>query len=327
MSQIILKSIKSRHLGGSDRVLSGVAVTEREVVLGGGARAVDLNGTYSVGQLYVTEYRLASPRHPWPVLLWHGGGMTGAQWEATPDGRTGWLWRLLQAGFDVLVSDGPERGRASWAMVPQIFEQPPLFRTKEDAWSVFRLGPAGGYHANLAQRRAFTPQQFPVHAFDAFARQFVPRWTGHDDMALAAYQALVEQTGPCFLIGHSQGGGYAAHIARRCPGLVRAVVAVEPTGVPVDAALPVAPHLVVWGDHFEAHALWRHYRSQAEHYWQQLIARGQIGHTLDLPAQQILGNSHFCMSDRNSDDIADLVGDWLAHQSAAPHSAIGDKAP
>jgi len=32
---------------------------------------------------------------------------------------------------------------------------------------------------------------------------------------------------------------------------------------------------------------------------------------LDLPAAGIAGNSHFCMLDRNSDRIAELIVDWL----------------
>jgi len=314
MPPIALQSIKSRYLGGHDRVVTGLEVCEREVAAGGGPRRLDMNGTYSVGQIYVTEYRLAAPRYPWPVLLWHGGGMTGAQWESTPDGRTGWLWRLLQAGFDVFVSDAPERGRASWAMAPQLYAEPPVFRAKEEAWEVFRIGPAGGYHADAARCRVFGGQQFPVQHFDGFARQFVPRWLGHEAMAMRAYQVLLEHTGPCLVVGHSQGGGYATQLAQQCPGLVRAVVAIEPTGVPADCLLAGVPHLAVWGDHFDQSPLWTRYRQQAEHYWQQLARRGGQARTLDLPAQQIRGNSHFCMADHNSDDIADLVSTWLADQ-------------
>jgi hypothetical protein len=63
-----------------------------------------------------------------PVLLWHGGGMTGFTWETTPDGRPGWLWRFLQAGYEVMVSDAVERGRSSWAMFPQVYKEAAVFR-------------------------------------------------------------------------------------------------------------------------------------------------------------------------------------------------------
>ena len=36
--------------------------------------------------------------------------------------------------------------------------------------------------------------------------------------------------------------------------------------------------------------------------------------TFDLPAMGIKGNSHMLMMDRNSDDIAKLINDWIAKQ-------------
>jgi pimeloyl-ACP methyl ester carboxylesterase len=310
-SPVLLKSLRSHFLGGREAVASGLPVLRRQVVGNGAARAIDMNGSYCAGQLYVQEYRLAEPRHPHPVLLWHGGGMSGAQWESTPDGRQGWLWRLLQSGYDVFVADAPERGRASWAMYPQIYDAAPIFRSKEEAWHLFRIGPANGYAPRGQPRRAHPGQQFPADAFDTFAKQFVPRWLAHDAMALDAYRELLDLAGPCIVIGHSQGGGYATQLARECPGPIRAVVAVEPTGTPerVDGSLP--PQLLVWGDHFDHHDTWQRYRAQTDAYWDALRRAGRRADVLDLPAAGIAGNSHFCMLDRNSDRIAELIVDWL----------------
>ncbi|MCH1994482.1 alpha/beta hydrolase [Achromobacter xylosoxidans] len=308
---VLLKSLRSHFLGGREAMASGLPVLRRQVVGNGAARAIDMNGSYCAGQLYVQEYRLAEPRHPHPVLLWHGGGMSGAQWESTPDGRQGWLWRLLQSGYDVFVADAPERGRASWAMYPQIYDAAPIFRSKEEAWHLFRIGPANGYAPRGQPRRAHPGQQFPADAFDTFAKQFVPRWLAHDAMALDAYRELLDLAGPCIVIGHSQGGGYATQLARECPGPIRAVVAVEPTGTPerVDGSLP--PQLLVWGDHFDHHDTWQRYRAQTDAYWDTLRRAGRRADVLDLPAAGIAGNSHFCMLDRNSDRIAELIVDWL----------------
>lgn len=308
---VLLKSLRSHFLGGREAVASGLPVLRRRVVGNGAARAIDMNGSYCAGQLYVQEYRLVEPRHPHPVLLWHGGGMSGAQWESTPDGRQGWLWRLLQSGYDVFVADAPERGRASWAMYPQIYDAAPIFRSKEEAWHLFRIGPANGYAPRGQPRRAHPGQQFPADAFDTFAKQFVPRWLAHDAMALDAYRELLDLAGPCIVIGHSQGGGYATQLARECPGPIRAVVAVEPTGTPerVDGSLP--PQLLVWGDHFDHHDTWQRYRAQTDAYWDALRRAGRRADVLDLPAAGIAGNSHFCMLDRNSDRIAELIVDWL----------------
>ena len=307
---VLLKSIRSHFVGGAEAVAGGVPMQQKQVV-GNAPRLIDMNGGYSAGQLYVQEYRLAQPRHPYPVLLWHGGGMTGAQWESTPDGRQGWLWRLLQAGYDVFVSDAPERGRASWAMYPQVYDSAPIFRSKEEAWRLFRIGPATGYAPAGQPRHPYPAQQFPVDAFDTFAKQFVPRWLTHGEMALDAYRQLLDLAGPCIVIGHSQGGGYATLLAQEYASTVRAVVALEPTGTPATAHDALPPQLLVWGDHFAADDTWQRYRAQTDAYWTALRAAGQHADVLDLPATGIAGNSHFCMLDRNSDQIAELIVDWL----------------
>ncbi|EJO30394.1 alpha/beta hydrolase [Achromobacter marplatensis] len=310
-SPVLLKSIRSHFLGGVEAVAGGVPMLQKKVVDNASARLIDMNGGYSVGQLYVQEYRLAKPLHPYPVLLWHGGGMTGAQWESTPDGREGWLWRLLQAGYDVFVSDAPERGRASWAMYPQVYDSAPIFRSKEEAWRLFRIGPASGYAPAGQPRHAYPAQQFPIDAFDTFAKQFVPRWLTHGDMALDAYRQLLELAGPCIVFGHSQGGGFATLLAHEYAATIRAVVALEPTGTPAAVPWQLPPHLLVWGDHFQADETWLRYRAQTDAYWRALRAAGVRAETLDLPSAGIAGNSHFCMLDRNSDQIAGLIVDWL----------------
>lgn len=310
IDSIALRSIKSFYVGGSRRVIEGLPVQKRQIVPGAPEREVNMNGTYTVGQMYVQEYRLAKPIFPYPVLLWHGGGMCGSQWESTPDGRDGWASVLLQQGFDVVVSDGPERGRSPWLMTDCTPDALPLFRSQEEAWSLFRIGPNHGYATERTERIAYRGQQFPHSAFDAFAKQFVPRWLSHNHLELQAYEALVSHVGPCVLIGHSQGGGYALQVAQHQPALVKAVVAIEPTGMPQTSHQSRAPHLAVWGDYFQHSPIWTAYRAEAEAYWHRLAQTGRADE-IDLPACGIHGNSHFMMLDRNNRHVAGLVCEWL----------------
>lgn len=309
---ISLASIRSFFVGGSTAVISGLPVEYRSMVLNGAPRRVDPNGEHTYGQMYVQEYRLSAPRHPHPVLLWHGGGMTGCTWETTPDGRDGWLWHFLKAGYDVLVCDAVERGRSSWARFPEIYREAPVFRTKHEAWTTFRIGPE--YDPDPLRRVAFPGQLFPVGHFDGFANQWVPRWPGHESMILDAYTALVDVVGKCHLVAHSQGAGFAAEVARRRSGTVQSVVCVEPGGMPAPVshgAGPLPPHLVIWGDFIEASGShWIGYRQQAEHYFDAISHEADIC-TLDLPAMGIPGNSHLPMMDRNSGEVLDQVLAWL----------------
>ena len=110
-----VRDIGSFHVGGRMISLTGMAPRVRVSTAGGAVHPIDPDGEMIVGQMYVQYVKLAHPRSAHPLLLWHGGGMSGVNWETTPDGRPGWQMFFLRAGFDVFVSDAVERGRASWA--------------------------------------------------------------------------------------------------------------------------------------------------------------------------------------------------------------------
>src|SRR5688572_24677791 len=70
-------------------------------------------GAFVSGQQMYVEYMIPSRvRHPFPVVLVHGGGGQGTDWMSTPDGRPGWLHYLVSEGFKVYVVDRPGHGRS-----------------------------------------------------------------------------------------------------------------------------------------------------------------------------------------------------------------------
>ena len=74
------------------------------------ARATYVNGK----QMYVEAFIPAKVRHPYPMLLVHGGGGQGLDWLGTPDGRRGWAQILLEEGYKVFVVDRPGHGRSPY---------------------------------------------------------------------------------------------------------------------------------------------------------------------------------------------------------------------
>lgn len=58
----------------------------------------DPNGTHWVKQMYVQYTEVAEPVSKYPILMWHGGGLTGITWETTPDGREGFDTLFLRYG-------------------------------------------------------------------------------------------------------------------------------------------------------------------------------------------------------------------------------------
>lgn len=309
-----VREVGSFHAGGAQVSLSGLP--EREIRLTPSAPPIKVNpnGDFETGQLYVQYVRLASPRARYPLLMWHGGGLSGVTWETKPDGAPGWQQYFLTQGHDVYVSDAVERGRASWSRYPEIFSSEPFFRPKHEGWEGFRIGPR--YHTDPRQRVAYPGVQFPIQAYDQFAKQVVPRWATNDVATQAAYDALVERVCPCVVMVHSQGAAFAMQAALNAPGKIKGIVAVEPGGAPDPAQFDLSrvkgvPHLFVWGDNLAQSEVWGKLRQAPDRYQAALLARGGVADTLDLPGQGISGNSHMLMMDRNSDQVADLVQAWM----------------
>lgn len=307
------------HIGGRPVTLSGLPT--RDIVFTAGAPPfrMDPNGDFETEQAYVQYVKLTRPAARWPVLMIHGGGLSGVTWETKPDGAPGWQWFFVNAGFDTYVADAVERGRASWSRYPEIFKGEPVFRTKKEAWELFRIGPT--YATEPAQRATFPETRFPITAFDQFMKQGVPRWATNDAPTQAAYNQMVQKLCPCVIVVHSQGGNFAFNAALAAPDKVKAIIAVEPSGAPdtdrVDLAkLKDVPHLFIWGDYLDRHPLWAKLVPNIHRYRDGLRRAGARADDLDLPARGVRGNSHMLMMDRNSDEIARMAIDWLAQVGA-----------
>jgi hypothetical protein len=77
---------------------------------GGVPATIDRNGKYLVEAMYVQYLLPVDRRGVVPLLMWHGGGLTGVTYETKPDGGEGWLTWFLKKGWDVYNSDAVERG-------------------------------------------------------------------------------------------------------------------------------------------------------------------------------------------------------------------------
>ena len=300
-----LAAMGSFHVGGRELVISGeplrtTAFTPHTTV------TYDPNGHYAIEPAYVQWFRPAQPVTDRPLLLVHGGGLTGASWETTPDGRPGWMELLLRRGFPVFVIDNVERGRAGFCALPGVWDGAPLARNAEWAWELFRFGPKAGY-----PDRPFPGQRFPIAHMAAFARSFVPRWTSTNDAQVAALVAAIRRIGPLDLICHSHGGELALRAAAACPEQVRAVVALEPSGY-TDDLDPIRQRvLTVLGDFLDCdpYATARTARMRA--FAAGLAARGVRNELREMAARGRPGHSHMLMMDLGSEALAAEIADWL----------------
>ena len=309
-----VKEVGSYHIGGRQVTLTGLP--EQEIIFSPGAPPlkVNPNGDFEVEQMYVHYTLLAQPKGKVPLLLWHGGGLAGVTYETKPDGKPGWEMYFLKAGWDTYVSDAVERGRASWARFPQIFKSDPMFRTKKEAWELFRFGKT--YATNPAERVAMPDTKFPIEAFDQFTKQGIPRWVTNDGVTQKAYDEYVDKVCPCVILVHSQGGNFGITAALNNPSKVKALVLVEPSGAPDPdktdiSALRNIPILWVWGDYLDTQPFWKNIYAKQEQFRAAVNRIGGKTESIVLPSADIKGNSHMMMMDRNSDQIAALIQDFL----------------
>jgi pimeloyl-ACP methyl ester carboxylesterase len=141
----------------------------------------------------------------------------------------------------------------------------------------------------------------------------------NDATTQSAYDALVDKICPCIVVVHSQGGSFGFNAALTAPDKIKALVAIEPSGAPdpskVDLGkLKGVPHLIVWGDFRDKVAVWQRIQVPPTKYRDALVAAGGKADVFDLPVMGVKGNTHMMMMDRNSDEVAKLVHDWIVKQ-------------
>ena len=204
-------------------------------------------GSYVRKQMYV-HYRVPeNKKHKWPIVLVHGGGLTGATYETTPDGREGWDTYFVRKGFTVYVVDEPGRGRAGFDPEPinrgkaeaNLTLVPTIRRfTQELAWTFFRIGPT--------YPTPYPNTKFPIAAARELSAQGVPYAEttfqgGGNATAPPALAALLDRIGPAIVISHSLGGPHTDLLVGLRPNLLKGVINLEAVQTPVAATRSSPP--------------------------------------------------------------------------------------
>ena len=136
---------------------------------------VTREGDITTGQMYV-QYQVPVAAKHLPVVMIHGGGLSGQAYDTTPDGRMGWSEYFLRSLRPVYVVDQAGRARSGFDATSYNEARlgtkspkdlaPVLIIGHEYAWTWFRLGPKFGV--------PFPDTQFPIEAVDAFYKMWIP---------------------------------------------------------------------------------------------------------------------------------------------------------
>jgi len=292
-------------------------------------------GDITVNQMYVQyQIPLQGARHV-PVVMVHGCCLSSKTWETTPDGRIGWSEYFVRkqrsvyladqvsrarSGFDPSTFGEVRTGKAPPAQLPSI-----LNATHQFAWTVFRFGPKFG--------EAFPDEQFPLQAVDELYKQMIPDLNAllprDANPTWTQMAALGAQLHGAVLIGHSESGFFPERAALIDASGIRGAITIETqceTGLTAAqlATLAKIPTLIMFGDHLEAVTdgprFWKPAFDSCNTFIEQLKKTGGDAQMMYLPALGIKGNSHMLMQDKNSNQLADLLIDWIDHHVEA-HAA------
>jgi len=222
---------ESNHVARKSFWADGPLRTSRRGQFWVTAERVTIEGqAYQRGPMFVAWEAPEHVTQPLPIVLVHGGTFQGTEWLDTPDGRPGWAQRLLESGYAVFIVDRPGHGRSPYH--PDV------------------IGPTGppfpyarAKQVYFSDDAAAAQTQWPFAeadsaAFDAFMAGYGPM-----PADLAASQVmdadrlarLLDRIGPSIVVTHSASGPDGWLLGDRRPGLVAAIVAIEPMGPPFSA--------------------------------------------------------------------------------------------
>ena len=313
-----------------------------------GERVEHEGKTYQRGPMFAEWEAPETVTHPTPIVLVHGGGFQGTEWLDTPDGRPGWAQRLVEAGYATVIVDRPGHGRSP-LHTDIVGPMGPPF-SYEGGRQIYCPPDPSGKHTQWP----FAPDD--AEAMDQFIAGYGPLPADlavSEDMDADRLARLLDRIGPAILLTHSASGPSGWLAADRRPGLVKAIVSVEPMGPPFAdipnigelrwgltavpltfdprRATPVAvrdadpvtlrlpnlvglPIAVVTGDTSA-------FAPASTPIVAALKAGGAAAELLHLPDHGVTGNGHGLIYEKNSDAALAPVLAWLGRLADATPAA------
>jgi pimeloyl-ACP methyl ester carboxylesterase len=199
-----------------------------------GGKTMKVDGReYFYGQMYVEVKIPARQTHPYPIVMVHGGSMSGTNYTGTPDGREGWAQYFVRRGYAVYVVDQPGRGRSGFLPAAS-----GAMRNSERANSAsrfvaqakFNLWPQATLHTEWP--RTGEPDDPATLQLAMSQLPAIEDFNKQQPLNRDALIALLDKIGPSILLTHSQAGAFTWPVADARPELVKAILAIEPNGPP-----------------------------------------------------------------------------------------------
>ncbi len=219
-----------------------LVLAEDSYFFAGGRYVKAADGEIMTGQMYVHAMVPAQVTQRYPIVMIHGMGQSGSNFEGTPDGREGWAQDFVRGGYAVYVVDQPARGRSAHhpdqdgPTARNIFGNAAGMVRRFTAPENFNDYPQAKLHTQWPGKGPGKGQPGDPVFDQFFATQVeaLPTASGKPELLMKeAGAALLDRIGPAILLTHSQSGAFGWQIADARPKLVRGILAVEPSTKPV----------------------------------------------------------------------------------------------
>jgi pimeloyl-ACP methyl ester carboxylesterase len=203
------------------------------------------------GQIYVEVLAPKTQRRPYPLVLIHGAAQTATNWMGTPDGRKGWAEYFVEQGYVVYMIDQPMRGRSA---IHPGDGATRMFTAENEQFQFTAIESDGTWpgrekHTQWPGDGANKGKKGDP-AFDAFYASQVETVMSNEETQKRnqdAGAALLDKIGPAIVLTHSQSGPFGWLIADIRPKLVKAIIAVEPSGPPFENTVIGTGRARAWG--------------------------------------------------------------------------------
>lgn len=231
---------------------------------------------------YVSYQKPISPKR-YPLVFQYGGAQSKRTWESGPDGREGYNTIFLRKGYSVYLLDQPCSGEANLSTKAVTPETPwtsnPMYGDK----TFYLLSRIGHYDT---KGNPVPNAQFPAgqENYDNFQKSWsVGSEPLDNDLNADVLAELVNKLDGAILLTHSMGGTIGWRTVLRTDK-VKAIVAYEPGGTEFEMAKKFVTTINKYG------------------------GDATLVH---LPEIGIKGNSHFLVQEKNNEQLADLMEQWL----------------
>jgi hypothetical protein len=224
-----------------------------------------------------------------------------------------------------IVITGKGKGQKTTVVSPEV---PPTYSywstnsTNKNIWKTWGFG----YDTNSP----YIDVRFPVADMDQFEKHLQLRYqdlTSQDvapqtgDVEAEAIIPLCEHIGkPVILMIHSASAAYIEPLLKARPELFKAVINLEQAFITADSEeatidefvtiLNGKPFLSVYADYIAERGQTNR-KELSQLITDAINQKGGTAGFIDLPGQEIFGNTHLMMQDNNNDVIAGKIIDWL----------------